>query len=263
VQNQDETGVDCGASCPDFCGCFNGIQDPWEEGVDCGGPCSLLCTCTDGKHDGNEPLNRKKGGQIDCGGDCQKRFSDDGSIPCPTCDDGIQNQDETGVDCGGSICDDVCTCFNGVKDAGEEGVDCGGPCALTCSCTNGVHDAGEVDTKKADAIDCGPMCQARFGDKGPIIVKCPTCDDGVQNQDETGVDCGGKVCKDDCACFNKVQDAGEEGVDCGGPCALLCSCTNGVHDADEGDSKRPDGIDCGGKCQARFGDGSGGVVPCQ
>jgi hypothetical protein len=23
-------------------------------------------------------------------------------MPCPSCDDGVQNQDETGVDCGGA-----------------------------------------------------------------------------------------------------------------------------------------------------------------
>lgn len=49
-------------------------------------------TCTDGIQNGNET-------GVDCGGpDC---------APCqtePTCTDGIQNGDETGVDCGGSNC---------------------------------------------------------------------------------------------------------------------------------------------------------------
>ena len=43
-------------------------------------------SCFDGIQNGNET-------GVDCGGDC---------TPCPTCDDGIQNGDETGVDCGGS-----------------------------------------------------------------------------------------------------------------------------------------------------------------
>lgn len=42
-------------------------------------------TCTDGVQNGNET-------GVDCGGDC---------APCPTCTDGIQNGNETGVDCGG------------------------------------------------------------------------------------------------------------------------------------------------------------------
>ncbi len=68
-----------------------------------------------------------------------------------SCYDGIQNWDETDVDCGGSCspCEEgsscsiasdcisnycynnVCkipTCFDGIQNQGEEGVDCGGPC---------------------------------------------------------------------------------------------------------------------------------------
>ncbi len=74
----------------------------------------------------------------------------------PTCSDGIQNGDETGVDCGGSSCP-ACppTCTDGIQNGDETGVDCGGS-----SC---------------------PACP-------------PTCSDGIQNGDETGVDCGGSSC---------------------------------------------------------------------
>ena len=85
----------------------------------------------------------------------------------PTCDDGIQNGDETGVDCGGpdcQPCDTTPTCDDGIQNGNETGVDCGGP-------------------------DCQP-CDTT-----------PTCDDGIQNGDETGVDCGGSVCEPcDTAC---------------------------------------------------------------
>lgn len=75
----------------------------------------------------------------------------------PTCTDGIQNGDETGVDCGGSNCPacEVATCDDGIQNGDETGVDCGG-------------------------ADC-PACPA-------------TCSDGIQNGDETGVDCGGSSC---------------------------------------------------------------------
>lgn len=75
----------------------------------------------------------------------------------PTCNDGIQNGDETGVDCGGSNCPacEVATCDDGIQNGDETGVDCGG-------------------------ADC-PSCPA-------------TCSDGIQNGDETGVDCGGSSC---------------------------------------------------------------------
>lgn len=52
----------------------------------------------------------------------------------PTCDDGIQNGDETGVDCGGS-CAPCATCDDGIQNGDETGVDCGGscaPCQVTC-----------------------------------------------------------------------------------------------------------------------------------
>ncbi len=71
----------------------------------------------------------------------------------PTCNDGIQNGDETGVDCGGSSCPACApTCSDGIQNGDETGVDCGGSSCPACA---------------------------------------PTCGDGIQNGDETGVDCGG------------------------------------------------------------------------
>ena len=44
-----------------------------------------------------------------------------------TCTDGLQNQGETGVDCGGP-CDACQTCDDDIQNQGEDGIDCGGPC---------------------------------------------------------------------------------------------------------------------------------------
>ncbi|MEE4241378.1 MAG: discoidin domain-containing protein, partial [Desulfopila sp.] len=51
------------------------------------------------------------------------------SLSEPTCSDGIRNQDEDGIDCGGG-CEDIC-CSNGYEDSqlGETGIDCGGSCS--------------------------------------------------------------------------------------------------------------------------------------
>jgi hypothetical protein len=46
----------------------------------------------------------------------------------PTCEDGIQNGNETGVDCGGPDCPACPTCFDGIQNGDETGVDCGGSC---------------------------------------------------------------------------------------------------------------------------------------
>lgn len=69
-----------------------------------------------------------------------------------TCFDGIQNQDETGVDCGGTFCI-PCSCTNGIQDAGETGVDCGGPCGPCGDCYDGIQNGSET------GVDCGaPGC---------------------------------------------------------------------------------------------------------
>lgn len=75
------------------------------------GSCNRKSTCSDGI------LNQGES-KIDCGGPCS---------PCATCSDGLQNQDETSVDCGGkcSVCE---TCSDGIQNQSESGVDCGGPC---------------------------------------------------------------------------------------------------------------------------------------
>ena len=44
-----------------------------------------------------------------------------------SCTDGIKNQTETGVDCGGP-CTACASCSDGIQNQGETGIDCGGPC---------------------------------------------------------------------------------------------------------------------------------------
>ena len=59
-----------------------------------------------------------------------------GATP-PTCDDGVQNGDETGVDCGGPDCPPcVATCDDGIQNGDETGVDCGGPDCPPCAPTS-------------------------------------------------------------------------------------------------------------------------------
>jgi len=48
--------------------------------------------------------------------------------PAATCSDGIQNQGEAGIDCGGP-CPACATCNDGIQNQGETGIDCGGPCS--------------------------------------------------------------------------------------------------------------------------------------
>ena len=76
--------------------CNDGLQNNDETGIDCGGSCVACPSCNDGLQNQNEL-------GIDCGGEC---------AACPTCNDEIQNQDETGIDSGGfcstcPTCNDV------------------------------------------------------------------------------------------------------------------------------------------------------------
>mgnify|MGYP006272875685 CR=1 FL=1 len=154
---------------------------------------------------------------VDCGGPCEA---------CPTCDDGIQNQNETGVDCGGP-CIDCQTCYDNIKNQGEEGIDCGGPCEpCQATCDDGLQNQNET------GIDCGGSCEP-----------CASCDDGIKNQDEVGIDCGG-ICKPCPTCNDSIKNQNETGIDCGGVCKPCASCKDGIKNQGE------IGVDCGGPCRS-------------
>lgn len=111
--------------------------------------------------------------KVDCGGPCD---------PCPTCFDGVKNQDETGVDCGGS-CAECSTCNDGVRNCikmengtvlCEEQVDCGGPCVPCATCEDRIRNChtflnGTVSCE--EGIDCGGPCENSCSEEQePAIV---------------------------------------------------------------------------------------------
>lgn len=240
VQNQDETAPDCGGpNCPPCGSCDDGIQNSvWvpslqaffaEAGVDCGFPCPNYCppTCSDGIQNGDET-------GVDCGGAlCPV-------CPPPTCNDGVWNGLETGVDCGSPFCPPcaIATCNDGIQNQGETGIDCGGPCPNNCpttTCTDGVQNQSET------GIDCGGPC--------PTICPPASCNDGILNNGEEWIDCGGS-CPNICpTCADGVENGPETGEDClwtpipeysGGICDICPNCFDGVLNQLEY------GIDCGG-----------------
>ncbi len=58
---------------------------------------------------------------------CKKDKDKDNDVKQGTCSDGVLNQNETAVDCGG-VCSVCPSCTDGMQNQGETGVDCGGPC---------------------------------------------------------------------------------------------------------------------------------------
>jgi hypothetical protein len=80
----------------------------------------------------------------------------------------------------------------------------------------------EVNSKMFDdIINRLAAAAGKQPEPGPQVVE-ETCSDGIMNQGETGIDCGGpcKACKTPNveSCSDGVQNQGETGVDCGGPC---------------------------------------------
>ncbi|MCB9303709.1 MAG: T9SS type A sorting domain-containing protein [Lewinellaceae bacterium] len=282
IQNGQETGVDCGGpSCPPCPTCFDGIQNGQETGVDCGGPDCPACppgsTCNDGIQNGQET-------GVDCGGpSCP---------PCFSCNDGIQNGQETGVDCGGPDCP-ACPC-NGtnvqltihfdlapaqtswvITQSNGNTVASGGPytnqspgstlnvdlCLPDACYTFTIFDSGgnglccrlgEGSYTLTDENNNLLASGGSFGSSQATIFcldsgTAPTCDDGIQNGQETGVDCGGPdcpACPPVPTCNDGIQNGQETGVDCGGPDCPACppapTCNDGIQNGQE------TGVDCGG-----------------
>jgi len=303
--------------------CTDGIQNGQETGIDCGGPnCPACPTCTDGIQNGQET-------GIDCGGP---------TCPaCPTCTDGIQNGQETGVDCGGPNCPacpssgyvQVTTLAGHYFETGMDGwIDGGSDCnRLSSNAPEGIYsvqirdnsgspssmtspvfnlsqfDSVTIDFKlKAIGFETGEDFWLRYYNgsvwttvkayslpsdfnnnevlnkkvkiNGPlasyaqfrfqadasddsdqihidaVIIKGyktsqgATCTDGIQNGQETGIDCGGPSCPVCPTCSDGIQNGSETGVDCGGSCPACSTCTDGIQNDTE------TGIDCGGTCPA-------------
>jgi len=87
----------------------------------------------------------------DCGKPC--------APVCSSCSDSIKNQDETGIDCGGS-CPPCATCNDGIKNQGETGIDCGGPCnscsPTGCNVPNGFQNGVIVNRYQASQFIISP-----------------------------------------------------------------------------------------------------------
>ena len=211
-----------------------------------------------------------------------------GEVVAPTCDDGIQNGDEQGVDCGGSNCA-PCVCdgvdvtvsitFDNYPEETSWQITDGGSVVASGGTYASSPDGSTLEVSQClpdgcytftifDSYGDGICCSygsgsyvvtdefgnilasgASFGtsDGGNFCVSGegpqPTCDDGVQNGDETGIDCGGS-CAACATCDDGVQNGDETGIDCGGSCAPCVSCNDGIQNGDE------TGIDCGGSCEA-------------
>lgn len=171
----------------------------------------------------------------DAGADGKVEASSDGSsdgtpdrVDADHCDDDERNGDETDLDCGGSCppcaigrsCGRPQDCSS---DACVDGVCCESACTGTCqACSEekteqpdgvcwAVAPGSDPDDECSGGYNCG-------------LGGCESCDDGLQNGDETGVDCGGDCppCSEDCT--NGTDDDGNGLVDCEDPACASFTC---------------------------------------
>ncbi len=162
-------------------------------------------------------------------------LNEDNKIP-ENCYDGILNNGEMLIDCGGPNCPMCDPCENGIwePELGEQWVDCGGECDPCDPSFNGQLDPGEegIDCGGDTGIDCGELCgdgllngNEEEIDCGGDCDPCPSCTDETLNGDETGIDCGGEdcpECPDGVDCTNGIQDGDEIYIDCGGEFCPEC-----------------------------------------
>jgi cysteine-rich repeat protein len=233
-------------------------------------PAATVCAAGGGHFcDGN-------GACVEClvGGDCTSGICMSSTCVAATCGDGVQNGEETDLDCGGPACvkcADLLSC--GFGSDCQSGICKNGKCKVP-ACNDMVDNGQETD------VDCGgPACpKCATGEGCSVNSDClsdlcsgttclPSCSDLVKNGNETDVDCGGpqcpqcgtsKICLGPSDCVSGVCTAGH----CAAP---LCGdgVVNGADECDDQNSSNTD--DCLNNCHLpTCGDGyvHAGFEPC-
>lgn len=154
--------------------------------------------------------------------------------PVAACDDGIQNQDETDVDCGGAAC--------GGCSAGQQcldTLDCGEGVCFGGICTIGACDDGVTNLDETD-VDCGGSCPAcGLGQACQVLADCAegACVEGVCTAVECLADADCDALDGECtegacdlATFSCAAAPSNEGGACddGDLCTASSSCSAGA-----------------------------------
>jgi cysteine-rich repeat protein len=268
VDSDGDGIVDCNDLCP------NGIVDPGEEcddgnntsGDGCSSTCTLESVCGDGTVEGNEQCD--DGNNMDedgCQGDCT----------LPSCGNEIvevfEGCDPPGHACDGDsdgfldgFCDTKCQCptaptgcGDGILDSDEQCDDGnrtnGDGCRANCTeevCGDGIKDPQEE-------CDDGNIVSGDGCTAGCASETTPSCDDGITNGDETGVDCGGSC--DGCPGGSACSDSNDCETDiCFTGICQPTQCGDGVINGNE----ECDGADLGGATCLDLGF-PGGTLSCK
>ncbi|WP_437274941.1 hypothetical protein WME90_27225 [Sorangium sp. So ce375] len=183
--------------------CSDGLQNQGEAGVDCGGPCA---PCSGGVSEFAEAFTEGQPSPDQCVAWDAFRASLTGVYTAVTIRGSL---DTDGVTCTGAAANTLCQALHSgtptppIACDGRTwvvGTDCGPSGVVeisasgeSCSCSGGPvvrpcigneHWGGVVDTCFPQSQTISVVCEGG-GEGGP------TCSDGLQNQGEAGVDCGG------------------------------------------------------------------------
>ncbi len=145
-------------------------------------------------------------------------------IVIPDCSCSISNlQLTSGPSCSGNNIN-FSIQFTTNNSSGNYVIDLGGNSLGTIASTSGsftvADNQGTQLLTVTDQLD--PACSDNLS---LVIQDCPTCNDGIQNGGETGIDCGGQ-CPPCPTCNDGIQNGDESGIDCGGSVCGLCDCTD-------------------------------------
>ncbi len=104
-----------------------------------------------------------------------------------------------------------------------------GTVIMTICFTNETVNTTNVEFASVQVGDVNGMVTGAVGNDGSVnAAGCnggmPTCSDGIQNGNETGIDCGGPDCAacPTATCSDGIMNGNETGVDCGGPDCVPC-----------------------------------------
>lgn len=203
--------------------------EPEHTNVSDGTPCGANLTCVNGACTGCATAN-------DCPGvddECKTRTCSAGKCGFDYATDGKALAAQVAGDCKKSVCD-------GAGNSKSVDDDADLPADDGSQCTNEVCNAGMPShPNEPKGLACnqggGTLCN------GAGVCVAPACDDGIQNGNETGLDCGGVcgVCPNGEGCAVATDCASGK---CTGNICQAPTCTDGVKNGSE------TGVDCGGSC---------------
>lgn len=184
VLDADETftdcgGADCGSNCAAICGDL-----PASPSVNA---CNSDCPCSAGESDCN--VDADCSGALVCGENNGDQFGFGTNFDVCVdahCTNGVQDVDETAIDCGGADCGSIC----GVDCSGQPASGTANRCSNQCVCSARDGDC-DSDAQCGTGLECVDNVGASFGfSSNTDVCLATTCSNSTQDGDETGVDCG-------------------------------------------------------------------------